>query len=280
MCAAITERRRRGDAWLQQPLYVVVEKILGRGEPLPEDWPVQGTTGYEFLNALNGLFVDGSHVTHFSRLYQRWSGMDPSFRPYVYEKKMLILQVTLSSELQVLAHQLNRTLGDGSLVARFHAQQPAPCPAANHRLLSGVSFLHPRREHLDARPLSRPDGRRDEPAAQPGHERLVVHLHPRHLAAEAARGCQRGVRRGPAALRRQVPAGDVAGDGQGRRGHGLLRLQSSPLAQRGRRRSGAVRHGAGGLSPLPIRTAANAGRAACRPPPRTTPSAARTCVRA
>jgi (1->4)-alpha-D-glucan 1-alpha-D-glucosylmutase len=106
--AAIEERRHRGDAWLQRPLYVVVEKILGRGEPLPDEWPVHGTTGYEFLNALNGLFVDASHATHFSRLYFQWTAMDPAYRPYVYEKKLLILGVALSSELQVLGHQLSQ----------------------------------------------------------------------------------------------------------------------------------------------------------------------------
>ena len=41
-----------------EPFYIVVEKILGRDEPLPRDWPVSGTTGYEFLNALNGIFID------------------------------------------------------------------------------------------------------------------------------------------------------------------------------------------------------------------------------
>src|SRR5437773_9867653 len=40
-----------------QPLYVVTEKILGPDEPLPESWPVAGTTGYDFLTTLNGLFV-------------------------------------------------------------------------------------------------------------------------------------------------------------------------------------------------------------------------------
>jgi (1->4)-alpha-D-glucan 1-alpha-D-glucosylmutase len=106
--AAIEERRRSGEAWLQQPLYVVVEKILGRNEPLPEDWPVNGTTGYEYLNTLNGLFVDAGHAALLSRLYFQWTSMDPAYRPYVYEKKMLILGVALSSELQVLGHQLNR----------------------------------------------------------------------------------------------------------------------------------------------------------------------------
>ena len=39
-------------------LYVLVEKILAPGEPLPADWPVHGTSGYDFLNMANGLFVD------------------------------------------------------------------------------------------------------------------------------------------------------------------------------------------------------------------------------
>src|SRR5262249_22311745 len=47
------------------PLYVVVEKILEKDEPLRADWPVYGTSGYEFLNALNGLFVDGTQATAF-----------------------------------------------------------------------------------------------------------------------------------------------------------------------------------------------------------------------
>ena len=38
--------------------YIAAEKILGHGEFLPDNWPVAGTTGYGFLNALNGLFVD------------------------------------------------------------------------------------------------------------------------------------------------------------------------------------------------------------------------------
>ena len=46
------------------PLFVVVEKILGPDEPLPEKWPVDGTTGYDFTNQMNGLFVppDGFSV--------------------------------------------------------------------------------------------------------------------------------------------------------------------------------------------------------------------------
>jgi (1->4)-alpha-D-glucan 1-alpha-D-glucosylmutase len=110
----IKARQQRGEAWLQRPLYVLAEKILGKGEPIPEDWPVHGTTGYEFLNILNGLFVDPGNATTFQRLYQRWLGTNGSgkwgvsFADIVYQKKFLILQVSLSSELHMLAHQLDR----------------------------------------------------------------------------------------------------------------------------------------------------------------------------
>jgi (1->4)-alpha-D-glucan 1-alpha-D-glucosylmutase len=93
---------------VHRPLYVVVEKILGKGEPIPDGWPVHGTTGYEFLNALNGVFVDADHATLLSRIYQRWSHLELPFSELVYRKKFLILQVSLSSELHMLAHQLDR----------------------------------------------------------------------------------------------------------------------------------------------------------------------------
>ena len=42
---------------------IVVEKILSRSEELPGNWPIDGTVGYEYLNALNGLFVDPASST-------------------------------------------------------------------------------------------------------------------------------------------------------------------------------------------------------------------------
>jgi (1->4)-alpha-D-glucan 1-alpha-D-glucosylmutase len=89
-------------------VYVVAEKILGKDEPIPEHWLLHGTTGYEFLKMLNGLFVDTSQEALVSRIYHRWTDMDPLFREYVYQNKFLTLQVSLSSELHMLAHQLDR----------------------------------------------------------------------------------------------------------------------------------------------------------------------------
>ena len=105
---ALNNAAKAGGADFDRPLYVVVEKILGKDEPLPEDWPVAGTTGYEFLHALNDLFVDHDQARKFTRLYQRWTGVRTPLRDLVYQKKYLVLQVSLASELTMLAHQLDR----------------------------------------------------------------------------------------------------------------------------------------------------------------------------
>jgi (1->4)-alpha-D-glucan 1-alpha-D-glucosylmutase len=99
---------KRSDGSGDIPLYVVVEKILEPGERLPEDWPVHGTTGYEFLNSLGGLFVDRSQSKAFDRLYSRFLGRALDFKELLYDCKQLIMQVAMSSEISVLAHQLDR----------------------------------------------------------------------------------------------------------------------------------------------------------------------------
>ena len=53
-------------------VYIVVEKILGPGEQLPSDWPVHGTTGYEFAAVVNNLFVDGRNERALDDIYSRF----------------------------------------------------------------------------------------------------------------------------------------------------------------------------------------------------------------
>lgn len=90
------------------PLFVVVEKILGPDEPLPETWPVAGTTGYDFTNQLNGLFIDPAGWTSAVKLFTRFTDDERSFPEIVRECKLLILKFAMVSELQMLAHHLNR----------------------------------------------------------------------------------------------------------------------------------------------------------------------------
>jgi (1->4)-alpha-D-glucan 1-alpha-D-glucosylmutase len=93
---------------LIKPLFVVVEKILEPGEQLPGEWPVHGTTGYDFLNLLNGLFVDRSQVRNFDRVYTRFIQQPLDFQELIYNCKKLIMQASMSSEISVLGHQLDR----------------------------------------------------------------------------------------------------------------------------------------------------------------------------
>ena len=90
------------------PCYVVAEKIIGQGEQLPEQWPIHGTTGYDFLAVLNGIFVDQDNEKRLTDIYTRFTRTRADFPALVYETKKLIMQVSLSSEMNVLAHQLNR----------------------------------------------------------------------------------------------------------------------------------------------------------------------------
>src|SRR5690606_1696317 len=90
------------------PFYVVVEKILTGDEPLPEAWEIAGTVGYEFLNRLNGLYVDPAAEPEFDRLYQGFVGRTFEFERLVYLRKTLILRMGLVSELNVLAYLLDR----------------------------------------------------------------------------------------------------------------------------------------------------------------------------
>lgn len=100
--AAETPQLREG------PLYVVVEKILGPDEPLPEQWPVSGTTGYDYTHLVNGLFIVPEGLSEIERQYRRFTGEKRSFADIVHDCKRLILRFSMSSELQMLAHRVNR----------------------------------------------------------------------------------------------------------------------------------------------------------------------------
>ncbi|HKS29305.1 MAG TPA: malto-oligosyltrehalose synthase [Pyrinomonadaceae bacterium] len=119
-CAAVLKKSRaaqtdgNGTAGLSsnvsrkdKPFYLVVEKILGHDELLSTDWPIYGTTGYEFMNLLNGVFVDTGNGQAFHELYRNFTGVSESFGKILYDAKKLILRVAMSSELNVLARRLD-----------------------------------------------------------------------------------------------------------------------------------------------------------------------------
>jgi len=88
--------------------YLIAEKILTGSERLSKQWPIDGTTGYEFANLVNGLFVDRSAGEKMERIYRSFIGNSSQFADIVYLCKRQILKVVLASELNVLANLLSR----------------------------------------------------------------------------------------------------------------------------------------------------------------------------
>jgi (1->4)-alpha-D-glucan 1-alpha-D-glucosylmutase len=88
--------------------YIVAEKILVSGETLPEHWPIHGTTGYNFSNLVNGLFIDPASEKKMDRIYRRFAGAHTDFKDLVYACKKLVMDGLLNSELNVMASHLSR----------------------------------------------------------------------------------------------------------------------------------------------------------------------------
>lgn len=99
---------KAGDLPLVWPLYIVAEKILSEGEPLPLDWAIYGTTGYDFLNQVNGIFINSANRRAFNRIYQRFSNITTEFATLANQTKEMIMRVALASEVTILAHQLEK----------------------------------------------------------------------------------------------------------------------------------------------------------------------------
>jgi (1->4)-alpha-D-glucan 1-alpha-D-glucosylmutase len=91
-----------------RPIYLVAEKILSENEQIREDWEIHGTTGYDFLNVLNGVFVDRRNAHEFQKLYRRAAGVSWPYPETVYHSKKLIIETAMASELNVLAQRANR----------------------------------------------------------------------------------------------------------------------------------------------------------------------------
>ena len=102
-CKLVEQCSRTGHA-----PYLVVEKILAVHEDLRSSWPVHGTTGYEFTNLLNGLFVSTSAAERMERLYKSFIGEHVNFDDLLYRSKQLIMKTALAGELNVLANLLSK----------------------------------------------------------------------------------------------------------------------------------------------------------------------------
>src|SRR5438552_2142084 len=110
-------------------LYMVVEKIIAASEQLPAAWPVAGTTGYDFANLVNGLFVDASAEAKLTRGYFAFVQGRLDFDEIVYRAKKRIMHVVVAAELNALA----------SLLARIAQANRATCDFTQYSLRAALT---------------------------------------------------------------------------------------------------------------------------------------------
>ncbi|MGG7665530.1 malto-oligosyltrehalose synthase [Dyadobacter sp. BHUBP1] len=100
-------------------IYVVVEKILDQNEDMPTDWPVQGTTGYEFLALVNNVFTNANAEKTFTSFYQELTGDSKTVKEHLLKKKAHILFEHMGGELENLYGLLvELNLADGQDLER------------------------------------------------------------------------------------------------------------------------------------------------------------------
>ncbi|HEY0797486.1 MAG TPA: malto-oligosyltrehalose synthase, partial [Acidisarcina sp.] len=106
---SIREALRHYDwARSQGPLYTVVEKILEPREALPPEWPVRGTSGYDFVYQVNEVFIQTKNEDRFNSLYESFIGRKSDPDDIIYRSKLQVMQNSLASEVYVLTNLLSQ----------------------------------------------------------------------------------------------------------------------------------------------------------------------------
>jgi (1->4)-alpha-D-glucan 1-alpha-D-glucosylmutase len=91
-----------------EPLYVLAEKIVGEGEQLPAEWAIHGTTGYDFMALVNGLFVERRNAVRLDRIWRNFSENRHAYADTVRDCKQRVARRSLAAEARVLANALQR----------------------------------------------------------------------------------------------------------------------------------------------------------------------------
>ena len=138
--------------------YVVVEKILESGEELPPDWPVAGTSGYDFLTAVNQLFTDSGGATAMQAWYTEFTGQSADWAEVAHAAKAQVMAHSLATEVERLTGLLARVCDGHRRVRDF-----------SRRELREVL-----REVLAAFPVYRPYARPGRPVSQADRDHVAA----------------------------------------------------------------------------------------------------------
>ena len=118
-----------------RPFYVVVEKILGGDEVLPEEWPISGTIGYDYLHPLNGVFLNAPGLQALEATYAQFTGTQEPFADICYQRKKQVMEQLFQGEISTLTHEL------GKLAAQVRNARDLPLSELSQALVETTACL-------------------------------------------------------------------------------------------------------------------------------------------
>jgi (1->4)-alpha-D-glucan 1-alpha-D-glucosylmutase len=142
---------RQGDPQEAESLYVVVEKILEEGESLPSSLRCAGTSGYDFLDAANVVFVDPDGLNRLTAIYQSCTGVTAAYADLVYDRKKQVIEQLFYGEMRALGTHLGHLA-----VADRNARDFAPSEVSA-ALLEVTACMPVYRTYIRERPVSDED---------------------------------------------------------------------------------------------------------------------------
>ncbi len=241
-CVAL---RRRLDALAGQKsvarAYLVVEKILLRGETLPDSWECDGTSGYDFMNEVSAVQHDARGEGRLGALWESLSGRSADFAPEEQEARREIIARSFSAQLEACTATFHR-------LARAEATELSRA-ALRRALIELLAHFPIYRTYATSgeRPArDRPFVAQAAAAAKTtalSTDRAVID----RLSWWLTEPADPVVCRGPGSRAHSIPAVERADRREGRGGHGVLSLRPAALAQRRRIRRDAVRRQPGGF---------------------------------
>ena len=202
-----------------RPFYLVVEKILASHEQLRADWPVEGTTGYDYLNLALGVLVDTSAEAAFTETYGAFAGAGDEFEEIARLCKLRIMDNEMASELNALGRSAARLARQSPMTAdltRAILQRAIKQIVANFPVYRTYVDFAGSPSDADRRDIALRDHEHD-PVADARAELIRQRLaedHPKSPGDQIAQSAREQVRPevGDAALRiRQNPAHQDAG---------------------------------------------------------------------
>ncbi len=135
--------------------WILGEKILEPGEPLRKNWPIDGTTGYDFLNQAGGLFISPEGLEKITGFYQEFTGENTSYEDMCHEKKLLVMRDILGSDVnrlvtlfsEICENQRNHRDYTRTEIHRAIREVTACFPVYRTFLVSGMKEINPIDQH-------------------------------------------------------------------------------------------------------------------------------------